>query len=201
MSALRLIRYGAWGAVAIVAIALGYTAWQWQQSGGVERLAATSIGGPFTLVDQHGNTVTEAALKGHPSAMFFGYTFCPDVCPTTLFEMTGWLEKLGPDADALGVYFVSVDPERDTRDVLAEYLSAFDPRITGLTGTPEAVAEIVKGYRVFARKVPLDSGGYLMDHTAAIYLLDSDGTLTGTIDYQEDPDTALKKLRRLVGSS
>ena len=88
-----------------------------------------------------------------------------------------------------------------TRDVLAEYLSAFDPRITGLTGTPEAVAKIVMGYRVFARKVPLDSGGYLMDHTAAIYLLDSDGTLTGTIDYQEDPDTALKKLRRLVDSS
>jgi len=201
MNALRIIRYAAWGAVAIAAVALGYAAWQWQQSGGVERLAATSIGGPFTLTDQHGNTVTEAALNGHPSAMFFGYTFCPDVCPTTLFEMTGWLEKLGPDADDLGVYFVSVDPERDTRELLAEYLSAFDPRITGLTGTPEAVAEIVKGYRVFARKVPLDSGGYLMDHTAAIYLLDSEGTLTGTIDYQEDPDTALEKLRRLVGTS
>lgn len=201
MNTLRLVRYAAWGAVAIVALALGYTAWQWQQAGGVDRLAATSIGGPFTLTDQHGNTVTEAALKGHPSALFFGYTYCPDVCPTTLFEISAWLEKLGPDADDLGVYFVSVDPERDTRELLAEYLSAFDPRITGLTGTPEAVAEIVKGYRVFARKVPLDSGGYLMDHTAAIYLLDSDGTLTGTIDYQEDPDTALKKLRRLVDSS
>jgi protein SCO1/2 len=133
--------------------------------------------------------------------MFFGYTFCPDVCPTTLFEMTGWLEKLGPDADNLGVYFVSVDPERDTQETLAEYLSAFDPRITGLTGTPEEVAEIVKGYRVYARKVPLDSGGYVMDHTATIYLIDSDGVFTGTIDYQEDSDTALKKLRRLVDTS
>jgi protein SCO1/2 len=115
--------------------------------------------------------------------------------------MTGWLDKLGPDAEKLGVYFVSVDPERDTRDTLAEYLTAFDPRITGLTGTPEAVAEIVKGYRVYARKVPLDSGGYVMDHTATIYLLDSDAEFTGTIDYREDPATALKKLRRLVDTS
>jgi len=201
MNALKVVRYSAWGAVVIVVIAVGYIAWQWQQGGGVERLAATSIGGPFTLTDQHGDTVTEAALKGHPSAMFFGYTFCPDVCPTTLFEMTGWLEKLGPDADKLGVYFVSVDPERDTQETLAEYLSAFDPRITGLTGTPEAVAEVVKGYRVYARKVPLDGGGYLMDHTATIYLIDSNAVFTGTIDYQEDPDTALKKLRRLVDTS
>jgi protein SCO1/2 len=201
MSALRVVRYVAWGAIAVFVIALGYSAWQWQQSGGVSRLAATTIGGPFTLTDQNGNTVTEAALKGHPSAIFFGYTFCPDVCPTTLFEMTGWLDKLGPDADKLGVYFVSVDPERDTQEMLSEYLTAFDPRITGLTGSPEAIAEIIKGYRVFARKVPLDSGGYLMDHTATIYLLDSNGTFTGTIDYQEDPETALKKLQRLVDTS
>lgn len=201
MKALRIIRYVAWGAVAIVAIALGYVAWHWQEAGGMDRIAATSIGGPFTLTDQHGDTVTEAALKGHPSALFFGYTFCPDVCPTTLFEISGWLEKLGPDADKLGVYFVSVDPERDTQETLAEYLSAFDPRITGLTGTSEAVAEIIKGYRVFARKVPLDGGGYIMDHTATVYLLDSDGNFTGTIDYQEDPEVALKKLRRLVDAS
>jgi protein SCO1 len=201
MNTLRVIRYVAWGMVALVAIGLGYAAWQWQQAGGVSRLAATSIGGPFTLTDQHGNTITETALKGHPSAIFFGYTFCPDVCPTTLFEMTGWLQKLGPDADKLGVYFVSVDPERDTQETLSDYLTAFDPRIAGLTGSPEAVAEIIKGYRVFARKVPLDSGGYIMDHTATIYLLDSDGSFTGTIDYQEDPETALKKLRRLVDTS
>lgn len=201
MSALRIFRYLIWAAVAFAAVGLGYTAWQWERGGGVDRLAATSIGGPFTLTDQHGNTVTEAALKGHPSALFFGYTFCPDVCPTTLFEITGWLKKLGPDADKLSVYFVTVDPQRDTQTVLADYLSAFDPRITGLTGSPEAVAEIIKDYRVFARKVPLDEGGYLMDHTAAIYLLDSDAVFTGTIDYQEDPDIALKKLRRLIDTS
>jgi protein SCO1 len=201
MTALRIIRYTAWSLVAAVAVVLAYATWQWQQAGGASRLAATSIGGPFALTDQRGNIVTEAALKGHPSALFFGYTFCPDVCPTTLFEMSGWLERLGPDADRLGIYFVTVDPERDTRETLAEYLSAFDPRITGLTGSPEAVAEIVRGYRVYARKVPLDDGGYIMDHTASIYLLDSDAALTGTIDYQEDPDTALAKLRRLIERS
>ena len=201
MTILRIIRYAAWGAVAVFLAGLGYLAWQWQGGGGVERFAAAAIGGPFTLTDQNGQTVTEAALQGHPTAMFFGYTFCPDVCPTTLFEMTGWLDKLGPDADRLKVYFVTVDPARDTQEALAEYLSAFDPRISGLTGTPEAVSEIIKAYRVYAREVPLDSGGYIMDHTATIYLLDSESVFTGTIDYHEDPDTALAKLRRLIENS
>lgn len=201
MSVLRVTRYIAWAAVAIAAVALSALAWQWHQGDGVERLAASSIGGPFTLTDQHGEVVTEAALQGRPSALFFGYTFCPDVCPTTLFEMSAWLEKLGPRADELAVYFITVDPERDTQDVLAEYLSAFDPRIAGLTGSPEAVAEAVKGYRAYARKVPLEEGGYIMDHTASIYLLDSDAVFRGTVDYQEDPDIALKKLRRLIEDS
>jgi protein SCO1 len=200
MNTLRVVRYVTWAAVAIIALAAAIVAWQWY-GGGVQRIAAASIGGPFTLTDQTGATVTDAALKGHPTAMFFGYTFCPDVCPTTLFEMTGWLEKLGPDADKLKVYFVTVDPERDTQEALASYLSAFDPRIAGLTGSQEAIDKIVKEYRVYARKVPLDSGGYVMDHTASIYLLDSDAVFTGTIDYQEDPDTALQKLKRLIETS
>jgi protein SCO1/2 len=201
MTALRIVRYVSWAAVAVVAVAVGVVAWQWQVSGGVQRIAAASIGGPFALTDQTGATVTEAALQGHPTAIFFGYTFCPDVCPTTLFEMSHWLEKLGPDADRLKVYFVTVDPERDTQDALASYLSAFDPRITGLTGTPEAVDKMIKEYRVFARKVPLDGGGYIMDHTASIYLLDSKAVFTATIDFQEDPDIALEKLRRLIEAS
>jgi protein SCO1/2 len=200
MTALRVIRYVAWAVVAVVAIAAGVVAWQWQ-GGGVQRMAAASIGGPFTLTDQTGATVTETALQGHPTALFFGYTFCPDVCPTTLFEMTNWLGKLGSDGDTLKVYFVTVDPERDTQEALASYLSAFDPRITGLTGSREAVDKMIKEYRIYARKVPLDSGGYVMDHTASIYLLDSDAVFTGTIDYQEDPDIALQKLQRLIGAS
>jgi protein SCO1/2 len=115
--------------------------------------------------------------------------------------MTGWLKELGPDADKLKVYFVTVDPERDTQETLASYLSAFDPRIAGLTGSPQAIEKMIKAYRIYARKVPLDGGGYVMDHTASVYLLDDEAVFTGTIDYQEAPDTALAKLRRLIESS
>jgi protein SCO1/2 len=201
MSALRIVRYLAWGAVAIVAAAAGYFVWQSQTGSGPPRLAAASIGGPFSLTDQKGETVTDASLKGHPSAMFFGYTFCPDVCPTTLFEMTAWLDTLGPDADRLKVYFVTVDPERDTQAKMADYLSAFDPRITGLTGSPAAIEAMTKAYRIYSRKVPLDGGGYIMDHTASVYLLDDSGTFTGTIDYKENPETAVAKLKKLVERS
>ena len=164
-------------------------------------LAGATIGGPFHLVDQNGNTVTEADLKGHPTAMFFGYTLCPDVCPTTLYDMTTLMEQLGPEADKLKVYFVSVDPERDTREVMAEYMSAFDPRFIGLTGTRAEVDEIIKNYRVYARKVEQETGPYLMDHTAGVYLLDDAGALTGTIDYHENSETSLAKLKRLIESS
>lgn len=196
-----MVRYAAWAVLLIVMASGGFVLWQLQSNPTIGHATASTIGGPFTLTDQRGNIVTEAALKDGPSALFFGYTFCPDVCPTTLFDMTILLEKLGSDADKLGVYFVSVDPERDTQELLAEYLTAFDPRITGLTGTPEAVAEIVAAYRVYAAKAPLDDGDYLMDHTSSVYLLDSDANLTGTISYQENADTALAKLQRLVDNS
>jgi protein SCO1/2 len=201
MNALRIIRYVAWGAVAVVAAATGYFAWQWQSGSGPTRLSIASIGGPFSLTDQKGAAVTDASLKGHPSVMFFGYTYCPDVCPTTLFEMTAWLDTLGPEADKLEVYFVTVDPERDTVEKMAEYLTSFDPRITGLTGSPEAVAEMTKAYRIYSRKVPVEGGSYIMDHTASVYLLDKDGAFTGTIDYKEAPETAVAKLKRLVEAS
>jgi protein SCO1/2 len=201
MNALRIIRYVAWGAVAVVAAATGYFAWQWQSGSGPTRLSIASIGGPFSLTDQKGAAVTDASLKGHPSVMFFGYTYCPDVCPTTLFEMTAWLDTLGPEADKLKVYFVTVDPERDTVEKIAEYLTSFDPRITGLTGSPEAVAEMTKAYRIYSRKVPVEGGSYIMDHTASVYLLEKDGAFTGTIDYKEAPETAVAKLKRLVEAS
>ena len=196
---LRTVRIAAWGAVVLVAVALAVI-FYWRSESGQGVLTAASIGGPFALTDQHGATVTEAALKGHPSAMFFGFTYCPDVCPTTLQEMTTWLQALGPDADRLKVYFVSVDPERDTPEQLAAYLAAFDPRITGLTGSPAAVDAMLKAYRVYSRKVPLEDGNYTMDHTAAVYLLDQDGMFTGTVDYKEDEATVLAKLKRLVES-
>jgi protein SCO1/2 len=202
MKTLRIVRLATWAAIAVLVVLAGLLFYQ-RQTGqsAVTGITAASIGGPFTLTDQHGNTVTEAALKGHPSALFFGYTFCPDVCPTTLSDMTTWLQKLGPDADRLKVYFITVDPERDTQAAMAEYLQAFDPRIVGLTGSRAAIDQILKDYRVYSRKVPLDGGSYSMDHSASIYLLNADAVFTSTVDYQEDTDTVLKKLKRLVAAS
>ena len=200
MSAMRIIRYVLWAAVVVLLVAVGLL-YYLRDNGTAPLIAGANIGGPFSLVDQNGNTVTEASLKGHPSAMFFGYTFCPDICPTTLYDMTELMQALGPDADKLKVYFVSVDPERDTQEVMAEYISAFDPRFTGLTGTREQVDQIVSAYRVYARKVDREKGPYLMDHTATVYLLDDEGQFTGTLDYHEASETALAKLKRLIGTS
>jgi len=196
MSGLRLVRLVTWAAIAVLLVVLAIGAWQWQKGG--SPIAGIAIGGPFELTDQHGATVTEASLKGHPSAMFFGYTFCPDVCPTTLSDLSLLLQKLGPDGDRLKAYFVTVDPERDTREHMADYLQAFDPRLIGLTGSRDEIDRMLKAYRVYSKKIPGDGGDYTMDHTAAVYLLDSDGRLTGTLDYQEPEAAALAKLKRLV---
>jgi protein SCO1/2 len=197
---LRRIRLAIWSATALLVVAMGGAVWL--HAGGAFTGAATvAIGGPFSLTDQHGATVTEAALNGHPSAIFFGYTNCPNVCPTTLADMSDWLQKLGPDGDKLKVYFVTVDPERDTKDQLAAYLQAFDPRITGLTGPRPAIDQMLRAYRVYSRKVPIDGGGYSMDHTASVYLLDKDAGFAGTVDYNDDTDKAVARLKRLVATA
>jgi protein SCO1/2 len=201
MNTMKAIRIAVWAAVAVLGAAVVWFVVA-DRTGDQTGIAAATIGGPFSLSDQTGATVTEAALQGHPSALFFGYTYCPDVCPTTLFEMTTWLEQLGPDSDKLKVYFVTVDPERDTREQMAAYLQAFDPRILGLTGSREAVDQMLKAYRVYSRKVEGDDpDSYTMDHSASVYLLDSDATFVSTVDYQENPDRALEKLRRLIANS
>jgi protein SCO1/2 len=197
---LRAVRIAAWAAVVVLVIVAGGL-FLWRSEDGSPGIAAATIGGPFQLVDQRGAIVTEAALKGHPSALFFGYTYCPDVCPTTLYEMTVWLGKLGADGDKLKAYFVTVDPERDTKEQIAAYLEGFDPRITGLTGSREAIDAMLKSYRVYSRKAPSEDGEYIMDHTAAVYLLDKEATFTGTVDYKEDEATALAKLKRLVAGT
>ena len=144
--------------------------------------------------DQNDAPITEAAFKGHPTALFFGFTHCPEVCPTTLFEMAGWLKTLGDEGKDLRVFFISVDPERDTPDVMKGYTSAFTDRITGITGNPQEVEKLLKGWKIYAKKVPTENGDYTMDHTASVMLLDRDGRLKSTIDYKESPDVALKKL-------
>lgn len=204
MSKLKIIRIGAWAAVAALAAAAGVLVYQ-QATGSkntgalLEPLAA--IGGPFELVNGNGETVTDKDFAGKPLAIYFGFTFCPDVCPTTLTEMQGWIEALGPDADRLNFLFVTVDPERDTPDVMRDYVAAFDKRIVPLSGSREQVDAIVRSYRVYAKKVPLDDGDYTMDHSAAVFLMNSDNRFVGTIAYGEDEENALKKLRRLIDNA
>lgn len=160
-----------------------------------------AIGGPFELVTQDGKRFTHENLLGKPSAIFFGFTHCPDVCPTTLFEMTLAMQTLGADADRFNTVFVTVDPERDTSELLKTYLSSFDPRIIGLTGSAVAIETMIKAYRIYARKVPLDGGGYNMDHTASVLLFDARGNFVGTLAYGENSEPRLAKLRRLAGNS
>jgi len=160
-----------------------------------------AIGGPFTLVDDNGAPVTESTLGGKPSAMYFGYTFCPEVCPTTLLDLSRWIQKLGPDADKLNYVFVSIDPQRDTPKLMHAYLSSFDKHIRGFTGTPEQIAKIAQEYRVYYKRVPTDDGGYVMDHSAIIYLMGADGKLVSVIAYQEDDASALAKLNKLLATS
>jgi protein SCO1 len=158
----------------------------------------SAIGGPFRLVDQSGETVTEEALKGRPSLVFFGFTHCPDICPTTLFDVSEVYKALGNDGDKVNAFFVSVDPERDTPAILKEYLSSFDPRLRGLTGDPAAVAAMEKVYRVYSKKIPLDAGGYTMDHTALVYLIDKDGRFVAPFNLKRRPEESAAELKRYL---
>src|SRR3954447_21925916 len=167
--------------------------------GGLRKVAApAAIGGPFQLTDQAGQTVTEKNLQGRPSLIFFGFTHCPDVCPTSLFEISEVLRAMGKDADRVNAYFISVDPERDTEDAMKDYLSSFDPHLKGLTGSPDAVCKVISEYRVYAKKVPLKEGGYTMDHTALIYLMDRDGKFVSPFNLKRTPEQAAADLKRYL---
>jgi protein SCO1/2 len=157
--------------------------------------AIAAVGGPFQLVDQDGKTVSDADMKGRPFLVFFGYTHCPDVCPTTLFEMSQMLHALGPDAGRIGALFITVDPERDTPAVLKDYLASFDPHLRGLTGGPAAVDAALKAYRVYAKKVPLKDGDYTMDHTAAVYLMDKNGRFVAPFNMKRTAEAEAADVR------
>ena len=157
-----------------------------------------AIGGPFKLTDQDGHQVTDRDLKGRPFLVFFGFTHCPDVCPTTLFEVSEILRALGPDADRTRALFITVDPERDTPPVMKDYLSSFDRHLSGLTGDPAAVAAAAKAYRVYYKKVPLDQGGYTMDHTAIVYLMDKEGRFVAPFSLKRTSEAAAADLRRYL---
>ena len=167
--------------------------------GGLRTVAApAAIGGPFQPTDQAGQIVTEKSLQGRPTLIFFGFTHCPDVCPTSLFEISEVLRAMGNDADRVNAYFISVDPERDTDAAMKDYLSSFDPHLKGLTGGPDAVAKVISGFRVYARKVPLKDGDYTMDHTALIYLMDRDGHFVSPFNLKRTPEEAAADLKRYL---
>jgi protein SCO1 len=167
---------------------------QYQGTGG----GPSAIGGPFKLIDQDGKPITDQDFRGRPFLVFFGYTHCPDICPTTLFEMSEVLRVLGKDADQVNALFVTVDPERDTAAMMKDYLSSFDPHLRGATGDQKAIDAVEKAYRVYAKKVPTGNGDYSMDHTALVYLMDKQGRFVAPFKLDRKPEAAAADLRRYL---
>lgn len=185
--------------ILLIAAVLAGTAWHLGDSvGGLGRTITegqASIGGPFVLTDQNGKTFTDKNLKGHWTLLYFGYTHCPDVCPLTLELIADTMDKLGAKAARVQPVFVTVDPARDTPAVMKQYVSAFGKLFVGLTGTNAQIAQMTKEFRVYARKHPLKNGDYSMDHSGAIYLLDSEGKFAGTYEEVQGPDKIAADLK------
>ncbi|WP_244845890.1 SCO family protein [Mesorhizobium sp. L-8-3] len=180
--------------VALVTFAAAYASYLL----GRDAEPTVTIGGPFALTTHSGATLSDTDLRGKPFAVFFGFTHCPEVCPTTLWELSEALKALGLEADRLQMLFISVDPERDTPEFLARYLESFDPRIVGLTGTEAELAAVGRAYRAYWEKIPTGNGDYTMNHTASIFLMDAKGAFAGTIAYEEKAEVRVEKLRRLI---
>jgi protein SCO1/2 len=153
------------------------------------------------VLDASGNTLDASMLKGHPSLLFFGYTHCPDVCPTTLAEMAAWFETLGDEGKALKGYFVTVDPERDTPAIIGDYVAGVTDRVTPISGDPAEVLKLVNAWKVTVEKVPGDSDDYTLNHTASVFLINADGGFEGTIAFGENAESAVGKIRKLLAKS
>jgi len=179
-------------------LVIGLLVMLWALGGARSIATPAAIGGPFQLTDQAGQAVTEKEMQGRPTLIFFGFTHCPDVCPTSLFEISEVLRAMGQDADRVNAYFISVDPERDTADAMKDYLSSFDPHLKGLTGPPDDLAKVISEYRVYAKKVPLKDGDYTMDHTALVYLMDREGKFVAPFNLKRTPDEAASDLKRYL---
>jgi protein SCO1 len=204
---LRVLQIALWAAAAMAVAAYAYLTWG-RPAPSPEVAAArdavalmngeAEIGGPFSLVDQNGQPFTQANLIGRPTALFFGFTLCPDICPNTMAELSAARAALGPEADALQIVFVSVDPARDTPEILKVYADAFSQPLVALTGSPEAVDAMVRAYRVYVRQVPLEAGGYTVDHTSFLFLLDAQGQFVEIVRYEESVEGLTERLRALL---
>jgi protein SCO1/2 len=196
LSRLRLLMWVVVGVAALAAVAL-----IWRQSASQPSVAQSSIGsigGPFTLVGTDGKPFSSARLNGKPAAIFFGFTHCADVCPTTLARLTKLRRQLGKGAGALSIVFISVDPERDTPAEMGTYMQLFDTPVIGLTGTLAQVEQVKKQYGIYSRKVEQPGGSYSVDHTAAVILTDRNGQFVATLSPEEGDKVALEKLKRIT---
>lgn len=206
---LRLFQIGLWllvlGAVLYMVLPSFFRTSPVTQAEAGVSVAVPSLGpgvamnAPFQLVNEDGKAVTEADFAGKASVWFYGFTNCPDVCPTALAEIASLLKELGTDSDKINAVFVTVDPERDTVSVLKDYVNYFDPRIIGLTGELANVEAMTKSRFVAFEKIPSEGGGYAMQHPALIYLVDEKGEFAGTLDDKEAMDVKLGKLKKLIG--
>ena len=184
----------------LAVIAAGAALWTFfnPPSSQVTSSGTASVGGPFTLVNQQGRTVTDETFRGRWMLVFFGFTHCPDVCPTALNDMSAVLTELGTASDKLQPIFITVDPERDTVGAMSQYVANFDPRIVTLTGTPEQIAQAAKAYRVYYKKVP-QSDDYTMDHTGILYLMDPQGRFMTHFTPNTPPADMAARIRKLLG--
>lgn len=158
------------------------------------------IGGPFTMIAHTGETVTERTYAGKAWMVFMGFTNCPEICPTTLAEMSSWFGELGKEGDGVQGFLVSVDPERDSLETLGLYMSSFDKRIVALRPEPAELERFAKAFKVYYKKVPTEGGDYTMDHTAGVLLFDRQGRFSGMIDMHESREVILQKIRRAIAA-
>lgn len=179
-------------------VALGVAAYVTLAPETPRRQASAAIGGPFALVDGEGRTVTETDFKGTPFLVFFGFTQCPNICPTTLADLGTLLDTFGAEGGDVQAYYITLDPERDTQAVMQEYMASFTDRITGLTGTPQQIERVARDYRASVKRVPLPGGDYTLEHTLMVYMMDRNGGFAGPLDLNAGHALALKQLRKLV---
>ena len=198
---LKRLRLALWIVVGLVAAGLAILLWKGAEpeQPAVSQTDLGTIGGPFTLTASSGKPFSSAELNGKPAALFFGFTHCPDVCPTTLARLTKLRRELGKGEDALSIVFISVDPERDTPAEVDAYMKLYDTPVTGLTGTPAQIEQVKKQCGIYSRKVEQPGGSYSVDHTATVILLDRNGQFSSTLSPEEGNQVALDKLKRITG--
>jgi cytochrome oxidase Cu insertion factor (SCO1/SenC/PrrC family) len=187
--------------ILLLVVAMAFGGFLWLRGDQVPQLGKNmvtgqiAVGGPYALTDQDGKPRASTDFGGKYQLIYFGYTFCPDVCPTTLALMAATLDRLGADKDRIVPVFITIDPERDTPDAIKKYVAAFGPQFIGLTGTPDQIAKVEKEFRVYAKKGPVENGTYAMDHSSVMYLMGPDGKLVSFYDEATTPEDLAQQLK------